>query len=83
MLIGAFVGYLYYWSGNLWLPILAHFFNNGIQLIALYLNQKGIITMDVKSTESAPLLAVLLSIAVAVALLYSIKRNISSRITST
>ena len=83
MLIGAFVGYLYFWSGNLWLPILAHFFNNGIQLIALYLNQKGIITMDVESTESAPLLAVLLSIAVAVALLYSIKRNISSRITST
>lgn len=28
MLLGALFGYLYYWSQNIWLPILGHFINN-------------------------------------------------------
>ncbi|MDZ4716577.1 MAG: CPBP family intramembrane glutamic endopeptidase [Cytophagales bacterium] len=55
LLIGALLGYLYYWSGSLWLPVLAHFFNNGVQVIALYLRQLNFISFDVESTESAPL----------------------------
>jgi len=54
MFIGAFLGYLFYWSGNLLVSMIAHFFNNGIQLLGLYLYQKGIITIDLESTESAP-----------------------------
>jgi membrane protease YdiL (CAAX protease family) len=29
MLLGAIFGYVFYWSGSLWLPILGHFINNG------------------------------------------------------
>jgi membrane protease YdiL (CAAX protease family) len=29
MLLGAMFGYVFYWSGSLWLPILGHFINNG------------------------------------------------------
>lgn len=54
VLLGAFLGYLYYWSGNLWIPVLGHFFNNGIQVVGLYLYQQGIISTDMESTESAP-----------------------------
>ena len=54
LLMGLFVGYLYFWSGNLWISILAHFFNNGFQLIGLYLYQKDMIPFDVESTDSAP-----------------------------
>ena len=32
MLIGAYLGYLCYWSGSLWLPILAHFMHNTMSL---------------------------------------------------
>ncbi|MEO1517362.1 MAG: type II CAAX endopeptidase family protein [Bacteroidota bacterium] len=32
--LGALLGYLFYWSRNLWIPILAHFFTNAIQIIA-------------------------------------------------
>jgi len=36
--LGGCLGYLYYWSGSLWLPIIAHFFHNAIQVVAfLYL----------------------------------------------
>jgi len=34
--LGALLGYLYWWSGSLWVPMLAHFANNAIQVIAQY-----------------------------------------------
>ena len=35
-LLGALLGYLFLWTKNLWIPILAHFFFNGIQVAAKY-----------------------------------------------
>lgn len=35
MLLGAYFGYLLYWSKNLWLPVFAHFVNNAISMIGL------------------------------------------------
>jgi membrane protease YdiL (CAAX protease family) len=55
LLLGALFGYLYYWSGNLIVPILAHAFNNGFTVLMMYLNQQSIINFDVDSTESVPL----------------------------
>ena len=37
LLLGAFFGYLLVWSGNLWLPILAHFINNLMAVVFYYL----------------------------------------------
>lgn len=34
MLIGAYLGYLCYWSGSLWLPILAHFMHNSMSILS-------------------------------------------------
>ena len=82
LLIGALLGYLYYWSGNLWLPILAHFFNNGIQMIALYMFQQGLHSMDVESTESAPLYLVALGAVIALALLYQIRNTLNPQVIS-
>ena len=79
MFIGAFLGYLYYWSGNLWIPILAHFFNNGLQLVGLYLFQKGILTFDVESTDSAPLSIVAISVVLTLLLLFFLKNYFHSR----
>ena len=35
-ILGALLGYLKEWSGNIWLPVLAHFINNSAILVALY-----------------------------------------------
>lgn len=37
MLLGALFGYVFYWSGSLWLPILGHFINNGSVVALSYL----------------------------------------------
>jgi membrane protease YdiL (CAAX protease family) len=36
MVLGAVLGYLFYWTKNLWIPILAHGVNNGVQVLAAY-----------------------------------------------
>lgn len=41
LLLGAFLGYLLFWSGNMWLPIIAHFTNNVIAIIFYYLKNNG------------------------------------------
>jgi uncharacterized protein len=34
-------GYLLVWSGSLWVPVIAHFINNGFAVVAMYfINQK-------------------------------------------
>jgi len=39
MILGAYFGYLYIWYRNIWIPIIAHFFNNGFSLTMSYLYQ--------------------------------------------
>jgi len=34
--LGVWLGYLFYWSRNLWYPIIAHLFNNGILVVLIY-----------------------------------------------
>lgn len=46
VLLGAMFGYLFVWSGNLWLPVLAHFVNNTAAVLAYYLYGKGSIKVD-------------------------------------
>ncbi|HSI89730.1 MAG TPA: CPBP family intramembrane glutamic endopeptidase, partial [Adhaeribacter sp.] len=54
VLLGAVFGYLYLWSGNLWVPITAHFMNNGFAVVALYLQQQKLIETNLETTEASP-----------------------------
>lgn len=77
LLIGASLGYLYYWSGNLWMPVIGHFLNNGLQVTAIYLAQLKVHSFDVESTESAPWPLVAVSLLVLAGLLYYCKTNMN------
>ena len=37
MLMGAAFGYVFVWSGSLWIPVVMHFTNNGIAVLAYYI----------------------------------------------
>jgi membrane protease YdiL (CAAX protease family) len=41
MLMGALFGYLFYWSGSIWIPILAHFINNTLAVSLHFLMNRG------------------------------------------
>ncbi len=74
VMLGALFGYLYVWSGNLIVPIVAHFINNGLQVVAMYLYQQGIITMEMDSPEAAPWPAVFIGTLIFSALIYYYKK---------
>ncbi|OJJ21003.1 hypothetical protein BKI52_10535 [marine bacterium AO1-C] len=69
MLLGVLFGYLYYWSGNLWLSILAHFLNNGFTLLMIYLYKTGVISFDIQKL-SYGVVVVLLSLVGSAVLLW-------------
>lgn len=48
MFLGILLGYMFYISGSLWPNILMHFVNNGTVVVLYYLNNKGIINIDVE-----------------------------------
>ncbi len=53
MLLGVLFGYLLVWSGSMWLPIFAHFLNNGIAVIAYFLIDKNLINPGIEEIGSA------------------------------
>lgn len=44
LLLGMIFGYLVYYSGSMWTAIFAHFFNNSMAVIAIFLQNSGKIT---------------------------------------
>jgi uncharacterized protein len=74
LLLGAMFGYLYFWSGNLWLAVLAHFVNNGFTVLALYLYQRGSFPINLEDeTVTTPWQAVVFSAIFSALLLYAYK----------
>lgn len=74
MLLGALFGYLYYWSGNLLIPMVAHFFHNGFTLVMMYLYQQGTSPIDPESNEALPVPAVVTGGFGVIVLLYYFRK---------
>jgi membrane protease YdiL (CAAX protease family) len=74
MLIGAALGYLYYYTGSLWAPIVAHFTNNAAAVVTAFLSYNGYtsIDFDLIGTGDTWYLSVA-SVAVCVALLFRLQ----------
>jgi len=70
--LGLILGYLYEWSGNILVPMVAHFTQNAFQLLLLYVQQRDwtATSFDPDSTDSLPWPWVLASVLVTGYLLY-------------
>jgi uncharacterized protein len=75
VLLGALFGYLYHWSGNLLVPIIAHFVNNGFSVLMIYLNKTSIAGVDLEKPEVAPWPVVLLFTFLSFSLLYYFRKT--------
>lgn len=67
--LGSFLGYLYYVTGSLWVPIAAHFVNNFLTVLLKYLFNIGVISADVAEAQT-PLYATAISVVLFGACLY-------------
>ena len=75
IVLGALLGYLYYWTGNLWVPMIAHAFNNGIQVILIYITGMDVSSFDETSSDQLKWWMIPLSIGAMYFLYNSILKN--------
>lgn len=79
MMLGVLFGYLYYWTGNIWVPIFAHIFNNGLAVIIMYLYNLKIVKTDLESIDHVPMPIVLFSLVATIGLLFLFKNYTESQ----
>lgn len=84
LLLGAFFGYLLYWTKNLWVPIVCHILNNSIVATVTWMTARGSVTSgglnEIGTAVSAhQLLWVTVSIIMTFMLLMTLKLKMRSR----
>ncbi len=79
LILGLMLGYIYYWSKSIWLPITAHFTNNALGVTMYYIAQrKGIPLENLQKPHQIQLWAALLSlffVLVLLKLIYDSTKN--------
>lgn len=74
--LGMLLGYMYYYSRSIWIPIAMHFANNGTIVFLYYLNNIGTTNIDVESFGKTNIFVLILSIIAMIALFwFTIKLN--------
>ena len=70
LVLGLLLGYMFYFSKSIWVPMLMHFANNGTIVVLYFLNNKGLtnIDLDTFGKTSTPIL--IASIITMIALFY-------------
>jgi len=62
--LGIILGYIFYYSKNLWLPVIFHFLNNALGVTQLYaLSKKGLLNFNAMSEDTLPLYYGLIALA--------------------
>ena len=76
LIIGLLLGYMYYYSRSIWIPMAMHFANNGTIVFLYYLNSIGAVNIDVEGFGKTGIVITLLSVVATIALFwFAIKNN--------
>jgi len=80
MLMGAYLGYLFVWSGSIWPGMIAHFINNGAAVFLVWLYNRGSISADADKigAEGSQMIYVVSSIVmvtISMILVYRTEKN--------
>jgi len=75
MFLGVLFGYLYYFSGSLLYPMIAHFTNNALTLLMLYLYNLDIVSYNIEDSGSLPFFQIALSTAVTAVIILLFRSN--------
>lgn len=69
VVLGMILGLIYYWTGNLWVNIAVHAFNNGLQVLLTYFNP-AMADQDLESSVPVKWYAIIISLVFTIALGY-------------
>ncbi len=79
LILGLVFGYLYLWSGTLWLPVIAHFMNNAVPVIGAYISGWDKINTLPDMSIWKQLLTLPLPVIVSLAILYYFRKAFRER----
>ena len=79
-LIGGFFGYLFLWSGSIWLPVITHFLNNALAVLVIFTSSsvvasKKIESMGANSGDIPMVIMCCLAVSLLLYLFYNSKKN--------
>jgi uncharacterized protein len=74
LLLGGVLGYVFYFTGSLWMPIIGHFTNNALMVVGAHLFQVGKSSIDLEKQEFPWYLGIG-SLLLTLFSLYMIERN--------
>ncbi len=76
-LLGILLGWLYWRTGNFWVPVAAHFTNNALQVVGQYLYGQKITSVDLEQDVDIHWLAAAVSAALVLLLIRFWNRNLA------
>jgi uncharacterized protein len=81
VIMGIYLGYLFVWSGSIWLPVFAHFVNNAVGVIGIYLIHNNYVTdaLEPKELSSELLFMGIISAIITTGLLILVKKKAKNR----
>jgi hypothetical protein len=69
-ILGIILGYLFYYSKNLWMPIIAHFINNALAVLIMYSAFANKLNTDISEIEKTDINFLQASISFVVVMLF-------------
>ena len=75
LILGLVFGYLFLWSGTLWLPIVAHFVNNAIPVVGTYLHYYESVSQPQEFPSWNEALTLLFPVVVCTGIMIYLKKN--------
>jgi membrane protease YdiL (CAAX protease family) len=80
MMMGAYLGYLFLWSGSLWLSMAAHFINNAAAVYVMWLVNRGAVSANIDTVGAEEGQGILIAIStvmvvVSLMLVYKIEQK--------
>lgn len=75
MLAGILLGYLYYLSSSLWSGIIAHFLNNSIGVLLMFLSNKGLVSENISDATALPWYVLVISTLIFLLAFYFLRKN--------
>jgi uncharacterized protein len=78
-ILGLVFGYLFFWSGTLWLPVISHFVNNAVPVIMTYIQGIEKVNAPIETPLWKQLITLPLPIAIGLLILFYFRNNNISR----
>lgn len=75
LVLGLILGYMFYYSKSIWVPMTMHFVNNGTVVVLYYLNNIGATNIDVDTFGETAILPLILSIIATIAIFWFVARS--------